>query len=82
MSMYRRDIPIDIDKVNQAYADSSASIHFMFFTEPAEPIPGIQFIEHSEDIFTVFREMAVATGGTTESSSNPGFLFKQAVESS
>ena len=82
MSWYRRDIPFDIDRVNQAYADSSASIHFMFFTKPAEPIPLVQFIEHSEDIFTAFREMAIATGGTTESSSNPGFLFKQAVESS
>ena len=82
MHMYRKEIPVDIDKVNQAYADSSASIHFMFFTKPAKHITGVQFIERSEDIFAAFREMAVATGGTTESSSNPGFLFKKAVESS
>jgi len=82
VDMYKRDIYIDVDKVKQAYADSSASIHFMFFTKPAEHLPGIQFVEHSEDIYASFREMAKATGGTTESSSNPGFLFKRAVESS
>jgi VWFA-related protein len=82
VDMYKRDISIDIDKVKQTYADSSASIHFMFFTKPAEHLPGIQFVEHSEDVYASFREMAKATGGTTESSYNPGFLFKRAVESS
>jgi VWFA-related protein len=82
VDMYNRDISIDIDKVKQTYADSSASIHFMYFTKPAEHLPGLQFIEHSEDIYASFREMAKATGGTTESSANPGFLFKKAVESS
>ncbi len=82
VEMYRRDVYIDVDKIKQAYADSSASIHFMFFTKPAEHLPGIQFVEHSEDIYASFKEMAKATGGTTESSANPGFLFKRAVESS
>jgi VWFA-related protein len=82
VDMYKREVSIDIDKVKQTYADSSASIHFMFFTKPARYLPGIQFIEHSEDIYASFKEMAKATGGTTESSSNPGFLFKKAVESS
>lgn len=82
VDMYRREVSIDIDKVKQTYADSSASIHFMFFTKPARHLPGIQFVEHSEDIYASFKEMAKATGGTTESSSNPGFLFKKAVESS
>ncbi len=79
---YRREITFDIDWVKEAYADASASIHFMFFTKPAEHVPGIRFEEHSEDIFAAFREMAVATGGITESSSNPFSLFRTAVESS
>lgn len=82
VDLYKREVSIDIDKVKQTYADSSASIHFMFFTKPARHLPGIQFVEHSEDIYASFKEMAKATGGTTESSSNPGFLFKKAVESS
>jgi hypothetical protein len=79
---FRREITFDIDWVNQAYADSSASIHFMFFTQPAQHIPGIRFEEHSEDIYSAFRQMADATGGITESSANPFMLFKSAVESS
>ena len=78
---YRRDIAFDVKRVKQAYADSSTSIHFMFFTKPADNIPGIQFVEHSEDIFSVFMEMAKATGGKTESSSNPFVLFQKAAES-
>jgi len=80
--MYTREITFDVDWVNQAYADSSASIHFMFFTKPAQHVPGIRFEEHSEDIYSAFRQMATATGGITESSSNPFTLFRTAVESS
>ena len=80
--MYRREITFDVDWVNQAFADSSASIHFMFFTKPAQHVPGLRFEEHSEDIYSAFRQMATATGGITESSSNPFTLFRTAVESS
>lgn len=81
-SSFRREITFDVDWVNQAYADSSASIHFMFFTKPAQHVPGIRFEEHSEDIYSAFRQMATATGGIVESSSNPFMLFRTAVESS
>ena len=73
---------MDIDKVSQAYADSSVSIHFLFFTEPPKYIPGVRMEEHSEDIFSVFEEVAQATGGFLSSSSNPVSLFKNAVEAS
>ncbi|MCK4758858.1 MAG: hypothetical protein KAT69_02370, partial [Candidatus Aminicenantes bacterium] len=65
-----------------AYADASVAIHFLFFTKPAEYIPGIYFEEHSEDIFAPFLEISKATGGLAESSSNPQFLFEKAVEAS
>ena len=79
---YIRPISIDVDKVKQAYADASVAIHFLFFTKPAEHIPGVYFEEHSEDIFAPFLEMSKATGGLAESSSNPQFLFEKAVEAS
>jgi hypothetical protein len=37
-------------------------------------------VEHSEDIFSAFREMAQATGGITTSSANPEYLFKRASD--
>ncbi|UCE21045.1 MAG: hypothetical protein JSV46_02080, partial [Candidatus Aminicenantes bacterium] len=78
---YRREIGFDVTRVKQAYSDSSASIHFMFFSKPADQIPGIVFEEHSEDIFTAFTQMATATGGMTESSSSPYVLFQKATDS-
>ena len=79
---YTRPISIDVDKIKKAYADASVAIHFLFFTKPAEHIPGIYFEEHSEDIFAPFLEMSKATGGLAESSSNPQYLFEKAVEAS
>jgi hypothetical protein len=78
----KRDIFVDIDKVKQTYADSSVSIHFLFFSKPPPVIPGVHMEESSEDIFMAFREVAVATGGFLHSSSNPVALFKDAVDAS
>lgn len=80
MGYFFRDIEIDIEKIKQAYADSSININFLFFTEPAEYIPGIMMAEHSEDIFTVFDEIAQATGGISTSSAKPEFLFERASD--
>lgn len=78
--LYRRDIQIDVERVKQAYSDSSIAIHFLFFSKMAEYSPGVKMEEHSEDIFSVFNDMAIATGGLTISSSNPEYLFKIASE--
>jgi VWFA-related protein len=79
---YRRDVPVDVELVKRAYADSSIAIHFLFFSKLPEHTPGIAMEEHSEDIFNVFNDMAVATGGLTMSSANPEYLFKSAFNAS
>lgn len=80
--LLRRDISFDVDLIKQAYADSSVSIHFLFISTPAEPIYGIRMQEQSEDIYQAFREMARATGGFSDSSANPAYLFKDALQAS
>ncbi len=82
MEFYRRDITFDVDKVKQAFSDSSIGIHFLYFTQPAETIPGIYMQEQSEDIYSAFTEMAEATGGLVTSSANPEFLFQKASDAS
>ncbi len=77
---YHRDISMDMEKVKQAFADSSLSIHFLFLKKMKDHRPGLMMQERSEDIFRVFNQMAQATGGLTESSANPAFAFKRAVE--
>jgi hypothetical protein len=80
--LLRRDISFDVDLIKQAYADSSVSIHFLFISTPAEHIYGINMQERSEDIYQAFREMARATGGFSDSSANPAYLFRNALQAS
>ncbi len=82
MSFYRREVTFDVAKVEQAYADSSIAIHFLYLTNPPREKYGVHFEEHSEDIFSAFRQMSNATGGFSESSMNPDFLMRKAVEAS
>ena len=83
MELYKRDYSLDVDLIEQAYAEPSISAHFMFFTKIAERGGiGVQMRESSTDVFSAFRELALATGGKVESSSNPEYLFQQAVDAS
>jgi len=77
---HRRDTVFDLEQIKQSLSDSSISIHFLFITQPPESIPGITMEEHSEDIFSAFREMSQATGGFMESSANPFTSMLRAVE--
>jgi len=76
---FTRDITFDVDLIKKAYADASVSIHFLFFSKQPELTFGIRMEEESNDIYGAFREMAQATGGFVDSSANPEYLLKQAV---
>jgi hypothetical protein len=82
IEFYKREVPIDTELVKQTYADCSISIHFLYLTTPPEPQYGVYMADHSEDIFSTFQEMAVATGGYIDSSARADTLFKSAVEAS
>jgi hypothetical protein len=75
-----RQNSFDVEKVKQLYSDSSASIHFLFLTTPRENVEGVYFEEWSGDVFASFREMAEATGGFFDSSSNPVPMFHNALQ--
>jgi hypothetical protein len=77
---HRRDVSFDVDQIKQAYSDASVSIHFMYITTPPPRAFGVRMEEHSEDLFAPFKEMAEATGGFVDSSSNPVSLFKNALD--
>ena len=89
---YRRDINFDVDKIKEAFSDSSISSHFLYLTQTRSYISDvdimtsagdqIQIQEKSGDIFSAFKQVADATGGITESSANPSYMFKKAVETS
>ncbi|MFH2042053.1 MAG: hypothetical protein ABIJ35_05980 [Acidobacteriota bacterium] len=78
-NFFKRDIPFDINNVKQIYSDSASSIHFLFVTRPRQLLPGVTFTEQSEDVYSAFREMALATGGYFESAFNPAKSFSNAL---
>ena len=79
---FTREKSFDVEKVKMAYSDASTSIHFLFLTGRPVEEGGVRMVEHSEDIFSAFREMARATGGLVVSSNNPAYAFQQALDAS
>lgn len=79
---YRRDVLLDTEKIRQAFCDSSISAHFMFITTPKKDLAGVRSDEQVDDIFSAFNEIARASGGFVDSSSNPASLLMNAIEAS
>jgi hypothetical protein len=82
MEFNRRSVEVNVERIKRAYADSSTSVHFLFLSRPSRHVPGVYFAEDTSDIFTPFFEMAKASGGFAESSSDLDYLFQRAVEAS
>ncbi len=80
--LQKRETSLNVDLITKAYADSSASIHFLHLTRPPERYEGIRMEEQSEDIFGPFLEMARATGGYSATSANISAAMRAAVEAS
>jgi len=87
---YMKDITFDVKKVEQAFSDSSISCHFIYITKTSDYTQDItyrgasnmQMLDQSHEIFSAFREMAIATGGTMDSSANVAASFEKVVEAS
>lgn len=83
-------ITFNVEEIKKAYADSSISIHFLYVTntqsrylDVTQRAPtGMEVQEMSVDVFNVFHEMAQATGGLSESSTNIASLLEHAVDAS
>ena len=87
---YMKDITFDVKKVEQAFSDSSISCHFIYITKTSDYTQDItyrgasnmQMLDQSHEIFSAFREMSIATGGTMDSSANVAASFEKVVEAS
>jgi hypothetical protein len=93
MHFYHRDITFDVDAVRKAFSDSSIAAHFLFITKaPAQDskleitdmklAQGVTMTEESEDIYSAFREVSRATGGTIDSTANIEAALRKATEAS
>jgi len=78
--LYKRDVRLDGNQINQAFADSSILLNFLFTDRVADRYAGVFMREQSEDVFKIFSEVAQATGGIVQSSQNLATSFQNAAE--
>ncbi|MBU1338389.1 MAG: VWA domain-containing protein [Acidobacteria bacterium] len=79
---YHRDISLDTEKLNQAFADASINFNLIYLNKDPGHHFGIHMREQSEDVFDVLSQITDATGGIIDSSQNPAAAIKNTAEKS
>lgn len=92
MAAYNREARIDREAIQRAFSDASVDVHFLYVTrnrrdpqmdvENPAVLIDVQMAEQSSPIYRVFKEIATATGGTSEASANPAALLRKAAAAS
>lgn len=77
---YQREIRLSVEKLHNAFADSSILFNFMFINKNPENISGVFMREQSEDVYKVFTTVAKATGGVVDTSQNPEAAFQSVAK--
>jgi hypothetical protein len=87
-----KPVDFDVEKIKRYFSDASITVHCLYITKrPAfaardltqrGSIAATQLQDLSSDVYASFREMAAATGGLSESTTNPSFAVRQAAEAS
>lgn len=87
----RKEINFNEQKIEEAFSDSSISVHFLYITKEnrasydlSDPraIRSTEIFDQSAPIFGAFKKMAQVTGGISESSQNISWSLNQAAQAS
>lgn len=74
-----REFYSNIQVLKQVFSDSSLIFNLIFFNKQPKQYSGIVMREQSEDVFDTLSQLAEATGGMVDTSSNPDVAFKNTV---
>jgi VWFA-related protein len=87
-----KPVTFDVDKIKRHFADASITVHCLYITKRPNfatrnmfgtgSILASQLQDISSDVHSSFRQMAAATGGLLESTTNPNFALRKAAEAS
>jgi len=87
-----KPVGFDVDKIKRYFSDASITIHCLYITKrpgfalnsnnQSRSVLALRLQDLSAEIYASFREMAAATGGLSESTTNPNFALRQAAEAS
>lgn len=88
----RKSVPFNVDRVKEQFADAGITIHCLYITKNptfatnpmsrAGTVRESRLQDLSAEVYATFKEMAMATGGLTESTTNPSFALRQASDAS
>jgi hypothetical protein len=79
---------IDKKMIREIYSDAETTIHFMFLRKQKSAKGDVEYreegaatdVEMTGDIFQAFRDIAIITGGLTESTFNPVYAMKRVLD--
>jgi VWFA-related protein len=87
-----KPVAFNVDKLKRYFSDASITVHCLYITKTpgfasnpmnqTRTVLGSRLQDLSADIYASFKEMAVATGGLAESTTNPNFALRHAAEAS
>jgi VWFA-related protein len=87
-----KPVTFDVDKIKRHFSDASITVHCLYITKRPTfatrnmfgtgSILASQLQDLSSDVHSSFRQMAAATGGLSESTTNPSFALRKAAEAS
>jgi VWFA-related protein len=79
---YKRETSFHQDRISRAFADASLMFNFIFMNKESQYLFGANMKEQSEDVYSVYSQVARATGGLCETAVNPAASFSKAVAES
>lgn len=80
--LYNRNVSLNPDRVQKAFADSGINFNFLFMNKNPETYSGIVMREQSEDVYNVLSKIAGNSGGVIDNSQNPAASITSALNTS
>jgi hypothetical protein len=74
---YNRPIILNLQKLNEAFADADVNFNLLYILKQPERILGITMREQSEDVFKALSQVSAATGGLVTTTENPDSALKE-----
>lgn len=85
-------VSFDVERIQRYFSDASVTVHCLYITKTPR-FAAFPMLQHrsvlasrlpdlSSDLYASFRQIATATGGLTESTTNPDFALRRAAEAS
>jgi len=77
--VYNRDVRFDPKTLAPRFCQQGSVFHFAMFRNQFDGRPDVKMDEQAEDVFALFNELSIATGGMVETSGNPSAIFLNAL---